>query len=70
KEFFHLDLVDEIRLTIAPILLGGGLPFFDSIGCQRALHLKEVVAYKNGMVALWYKVIKPEPDCKQQKEKQ
>lgn len=59
KDFIQRGLVDDIRQTIAPIVLGGGLPFFDRIGLEQRLHLKEVTARKNGMVELWYEVRKP-----------
>ena len=58
KEFIRLNLVDDIRITIVPIILGGGTLFFDYVGHEQALHLKEVTAYKNGMVALWYGIWK------------
>jgi hypothetical protein len=37
-----------------PVLLGEGTPFVDHIGTERALHLKDVTAHKNGIVELWY----------------
>ena len=52
--FLRLDLVDEIRLTIAPILLGDGLRLFANSGIERRWQLKEDVAYKSGFVALRY----------------
>ena len=58
KEFIRLNLADEIRKTILPILLGDGTPFFDESGKEQALHLKDVIAYKNGMVELCYEVKK------------
>jgi riboflavin biosynthesis pyrimidine reductase len=58
KEFLRLNLVDDIRLTIAPVILGDGTPFFDRVGAQRALHLKDVKAYRDGLVELWYEVRK------------
>ena len=58
QEFIRLNLVDEIRLFIMPIILGEGKLFFDHIGQQQALHLKEVTAYKSGMVELWYEITK------------
>ena len=58
KEFIHLKLADEIRLSVLPIILGEGLPFFDNLKQELALHLKDVTAYKNGMVELWYEVRK------------
>ncbi len=58
KDFIRLNLADEIRLSILPIILGEGLLFFDEIGKEQALHLKDVTAYKNGMVELWYEIRK------------
>lgn len=58
KEFIRLELADDIRITIVPIILGNGTLFFDYVGQEQALHLKEVSAYKNGMVALWYEIRK------------
>jgi dihydrofolate reductase len=52
--FLRLDLVDEIRLMIAPILLGDGLRFFGNFTIERRWRLKDSVAYKNGFVALRY----------------
>ncbi|HTL09553.1 MAG TPA: dihydrofolate reductase family protein [Chitinophagaceae bacterium] len=55
-DFLQQQLVQEIRLSILPILLGGGLPFFTSTGLEQPLHLKNVSAYKNGMVELHYEI--------------
>ncbi len=58
KDFIRLKLADDIRLSILPIILGDGTPFLDSVGQEQALHLKEVTAYKTGMVELWYEIKK------------
>lgn len=58
KDFIRLKLTDEIRVTILPIILGDGTLFFDHIEREQALHLKDVTAYKNGMVELWYELKK------------
>jgi len=58
KDFIRLNLADEIRQTILPILLGEGKPFFEQTGKEQALHLKNVTAYKNGMVELCYEIKK------------
>ena len=58
KDFIRLKLAQEIRLSIMPIILGDGTMFFDKIGQEHALHLKEVTAYKSGMVELWYEIKK------------
>jgi len=57
-DFIRLNLADEIRQSIIPIILGDGIPFFDQIGQEQALHLKEVTAYKNGIVELCYEIKK------------
>ena len=56
KEFIRLKLADDIILSIIPVIIGDGLPFFDYIREEQALHLKDVTAYKNGMVELWYEL--------------
>jgi dihydrofolate reductase len=58
KDFIRAKLADEIRLSVLPIILGDGLLFFDHIGQEQALHLKDVTAYKSGMVELWYEIKK------------
>jgi len=58
KDFIRLKLTDEIRVSVLPIILGDGILFFDHIGQEQALHLKEVTAYKNGMIELWYEIKK------------
>ena len=58
KEFIRLKLAGEIRLSVIPIILGDGTLFFDHIGQEQPLHLKNVTAYKNGMVELCYEIKK------------
>lgn len=58
KDFIRLKLTDEIRVSVLPIILGEGTLFFDHIGQEQALYLKDVTAYKNGMVELWYEIKK------------
>jgi dihydrofolate reductase len=54
QSFLRLDLVDEIRLMIAPVTLGDGLHLFGDSGTGQKWHLKNVIAYKNGYVDLSY----------------
>lgn len=58
KEFIRLKLADEVIVSIMPVLLGDGKLFFDYIGKEEKLHLKDVKAYKDGMVELWYEINK------------
>jgi dihydrofolate reductase len=55
-ECLRLGLADEIRYSILPILIGDGVPFFETLGRDVPLHLAEVKAYKSGIVELRYEV--------------
>lgn len=55
-ECLRLGLADEVRYSILPILIGDGIPFFEKLDRDVALHLAEVKAYKNGVVELCYEV--------------
>jgi dihydrofolate reductase len=55
-ECLRLGLVDELRYSILPILIGDGIPFFEKLDRDVALHLAEIKAYKSGMVELRYEV--------------
>jgi len=57
KDFVRLGLVNDIRMSIMPVLLGDGLLFFDYLGKEQRLHLKNTTAYKDGMVELHYELI-------------
>ena len=58
KDFIRLKLADDIRLSILPVILGDGLQFLDHTGQELSLHLKDLTAYKSGMVELWYEIKK------------
>ncbi|MCC6202990.1 MAG: dihydrofolate reductase [Gammaproteobacteria bacterium] len=55
-ECLRRGLADEVRYSLLPILIGAGIPFFDRLDRDVALHLTEVKAYRSGMVALRYEV--------------
>jgi dihydrofolate reductase len=57
-ECLRLGLADEVRYSILPIVIGNGIPFFEGLDREVALHLIEATAYKSGMVALRYEVRK------------
>jgi dihydrofolate reductase len=54
QNFLALDLVDEIRLSIAPTLLGDGLRLFGHSSIERRWRLTDVVAFTFGFVELVY----------------
>jgi dihydrofolate reductase len=55
-ECLRLGLADEVRYSILPILSGDGIPFFEKLDGDVALHLADVKAYRSGMVELCYEV--------------
>lgn len=57
-ECLRLQLADEVRYSIVPILIGDGISFFEGLDKEVALHLLEATAYRSGIVALRYEVRK------------
>ena len=55
-ECLRLDLADELRYSILPILIGEGISFFERLDRDVPLHLLDVKAYRNGLVELRYEV--------------
>ncbi|WP_417610827.1 dihydrofolate reductase family protein [Owenweeksia hongkongensis] len=52
--FMQNDLVDEIILTVVPIVLGDGIPLFAKGDLNKTLKLQKTEAFSNGMVQLTY----------------
>lgn len=57
-ECLRQGLADELRYSLLPVAIGEGIAFFQGLDRTIALHLVEVKAYKNGMVALRHEVRK------------
>lgn len=57
-ECLRRGLADEVRYSIVPILIGEGIPFFEGLNQDVALHLMEARAYTSGIVALRHEVRK------------
>jgi dihydrofolate reductase len=53
--FLEADLVDEIILSLHPILLGAGIPLFPGATAERALQLLAVRSWPRGLVRLHYR---------------
>jgi dihydrofolate reductase len=58
-------LADDVRYSILPIVIGHGIPFFEKVDRDIALHLAEVKAYRNGMVELRYEVRRDRGDLRE-----
>ncbi|MDQ8046704.1 MAG: dihydrofolate reductase family protein [Patulibacter sp.] len=51
-----LGLIDEYRVRVCPVLVGGGTPFFAHHGRRADLELLESRTYDEGSTFLWYRV--------------
>jgi dihydrofolate reductase len=56
--FLHLGLIDEYRLFLNPIILGGGIPLFQGISDWMKLKLVEATTFQAGVVGLHYQSIR------------
>ena len=54
----NAGLIDEIILSIHPIILGKGIPLFNNIKKQMKLQLQEFIPFESGLVQLCYCVLK------------
>ena len=54
SSFMKLDLIDEYRLFVSPIVLGGGKPYFTPLDTPLNLRLVETKTFPGGVVLLRY----------------
>ena len=52
KSLIHHDLVDELRLMVHPLIIGGGLRLFDDNLELKQFELKHSHAFENGILIL------------------
>ncbi|MBA3823157.1 MAG: dihydrofolate reductase [Ktedonobacterales bacterium] len=52
--FMELDLIDEYRFTINPMILGSGKKFFGGLPHSLPLKLVDTTVFQNGVTALRY----------------
>jgi dihydrofolate reductase len=55
--FLRLDLVDEYRVYVHPVLIGRGKPLFQPAETRTDLQLVESRAFGNGVVLLRYRLV-------------
>ncbi|HMB26004.1 MAG TPA: dihydrofolate reductase family protein [Patescibacteria group bacterium] len=56
--FLQENLIDEIRLTVEPLIFGGGLTLFKNLDLNKKLELLEINKLDKNVINLRYKVIK------------
>jgi dihydrofolate reductase len=53
----ELDLIDVIKITISPVIIGSGLPLFKGSEYKRNLSLVENKTFNSGVIGLTYNFI-------------
>lgn len=54
EDFLRHDLIDEMHLSVHPLLLGSGKLLFPQLASRKLLELKSVEKYSSGLVQLVY----------------
>lgn len=54
ESFMQLDLIDEYRLSVHPVILGAGKPLFPQLENRLSLTLKDTRTFSSGVVQLIY----------------
>ncbi|UMY64978.1 MULTISPECIES: dihydrofolate reductase family protein [unclassified Flavobacterium] len=54
NELLHHDLIDELTISVIPILLGQGTKLFKDGRPEKLLQFREVKAFDSGLVQLYY----------------
>ena len=57
-QLLDLGLVDELGLSVIPVLLGRGVPFFGAMASSTELELMESRAFPSGIVLLNYRIVR------------
>ena len=60
SQFLDLQMVDSMTLSVIPVILGSGIPLFNTIGKEHACHLISSQSYPSGLVQLNYEMQRTE----------
>jgi dihydrofolate reductase len=58
SQFLNAGLVDQLIISLIPVVLGSGIPLFSKINNDKWCRLVSSKPYSNGLVQLQYEVIK------------
>lgn len=57
SQFLNADLVDQLIISLIPVVLGSGAPLFSKINNDKWCRLVSTKPYSNGLVQLQYELI-------------
>jgi dihydrofolate reductase len=57
KQFINQGLIDEIGISLVPVLLGGGVPYFGALDSMKKLKLVKCKTFGSGIVILTYHLV-------------
>ena len=60
RQFLASRLLDELTISIIPILLGSGIRLFDREAGEHPLELVETRSWPNGLVQVRYRLARPD----------
>lgn len=55
RQFLAAGLVDDLTISIIPIVLGSGVPLFGELGAELPLHLESTQSWPTGLAQLRYR---------------
>ena len=55
RSFLDAHLIDELTVTIVPVILGAGIPLFAGVAGRHRLRLVAAQPYPSGLVQLHYR---------------
>jgi dihydrofolate reductase len=55
--FMEMNLIDEYRINVNPVVLGNGVPLFKNIPHPLALNLLKTKRFSSGVVGFYYEII-------------
>lgn len=58
-QLLELGVIDELGVSVIPVVLGGGVPFFGEMASSTKLQLMECRPFPSGIVLLNYRVVRP-----------
>ncbi|MBS2017096.1 MAG: dihydrofolate reductase [Deltaproteobacteria bacterium] len=59
RSFLEAGLIDDLTLSVVPVVLGGGIRLFGDAGSRRDLVLEESRAFPSGLVRSRYRLARP-----------